>query len=167
MTITVRRATESDAKLVSALNADVQALHAAALPERFKPPGSGSFSSLETHELFARPDNLVFLAYFDQQPAGYAHAEVIHRAETSLTYAYEMVHVHHISVVSEYRRLGVGSALLEAVRASGLDLGIALLALDVWSFNDGARAFFHRHGFDRYVERLWRRESLTAPKPPT
>ena len=158
MTITVRRATESDARTVSALNADVQAVHAVALPDRFKPPGAGSFSPLETHELFARPDNLVFLAYVDQQPAGYAYAEVIRRAETSLTYAYDTVHVHHISVVSEYRRLGVGSVLLEAVRASGLDLGIALLTLDVWSFNDGARAFFQRHGFDRYIERLWRRE---------
>jgi hypothetical protein len=32
MSIVVRRATTADAELVSALNADVQALHAAALP---------------------------------------------------------------------------------------------------------------------------------------
>jgi GNAT superfamily N-acetyltransferase len=77
------------------------------------------------------------------------------RPETSLTLAYEMVHIHHISVGSEYRRQGVGRALLGAARACGLELGIELLTLDVWSFNEDARAFFQRNGFNPYIERLW------------
>lgn len=159
MPIAVRRAEamETDADLFSALNADVQAIHAAALPWRFKPPGPGTFPTAEALALLAKPENLVFLAHVDQNPAGYAYAEVMRRPETSLIYAYEMINVHHISVGSKYRRRGVGSALLRAVRASALDLGITLLALDVWSFNEDARAFFRRHGFDQYNERLWSR----------
>jgi ribosomal protein S18 acetylase RimI-like enzyme len=91
--------------------------------------------------------NLVFLAFVDEAPAGYAYAEVVRRPETSLTYPYETLHVHHISVIAEFRRRGVGGALLSVVRASGLRLGITLLTLDVWSFNEDARAFFRRHGF--------------------
>jgi hypothetical protein len=41
MNTVVRRATEVDSALLSSLNEDVQALHAAALPWRFKPPGRG------------------------------------------------------------------------------------------------------------------------------
>ena len=43
MPATVRRATVADAALLSALNAEVQAIHAAALPGWFKPPGVEAF----------------------------------------------------------------------------------------------------------------------------
>jgi diamine N-acetyltransferase len=155
MTIEVRRATADDAELVSALNADVQALHAAAVPGRFKPPEPDTFPAREVIALLEIPENLVFLAHADRKPAGYAYAEVIRRPETSLTYVYEAVHIHHISVRSDVRRKGAGSALLGAVRAAGLELGIAVLTLDVWSFNEDARAFFRRNGFSPYIERLW------------
>ena len=29
------------------------------------------------------------------------------------------------------------------------------LELDVWSFNDGAKRFFARHGFEIFNERFW------------
>jgi len=41
----------------------------------------------------------------------------------------------------------------------GTNLGITLVTADVWSFNDGARAFFRRQGFDQYIERLWSRQN--------
>jgi GNAT superfamily N-acetyltransferase len=155
MTTTVRQATLIDAELISALNADVQAVHASALPGRFKPPGPDSFPTAEAAALLANSDNIVFLADVDRAAAGYAYAEVVRRAETSLTYAYEAVYLHHISVRPEYRRRGVGSALLSAVRDSGYGLGIKLLTLDVWSFNEDARAFFQRQGFNPYFDRLF------------
>jgi len=157
MTTIVRRATVADAELISALNAEVQAIHAAALPWRFKPPGPGTFPAAEASTLLARPDHLVFIAEVDSEPVGYAFAEVIRQPETSSRYASEMVYLHHLSVRPAHRRRGVGNALIAAVRAAGKELGIALLALDVWSFNEGARAFFRRQGFTPYNERLWNR----------
>jgi ribosomal protein S18 acetylase RimI-like enzyme len=155
--ISVRQATPDDAELIAILNVDVQAVHAAALPERFKRPGPTSFTTAETHDLLAKADNIVFLAFAHSAPAGYAYAEIIRRPETSPTHAYQMIYLHHISVKPEHRRRGVGSALLDAVHRSASSLDIALLTVDVWSFNDAARAFFHRHGFEHYIERLWRK----------
>jgi GNAT superfamily N-acetyltransferase len=65
------------------------------------------------------------------------------------------VPLHPTGSEPHHRRRGVGSALLNAVRISGSHLGITLLTLDVWSFNEGARAFFQRHGLEKYIERLW------------
>ena len=161
MTILTRRASRADAALISILNADVQTIHADALPGLFKPPSPGSFTA-EADALLANSDNLLFLAFFDHEPAGYAYAQVIRRQATTLTYAAETVYLHHISVLSKYRRRGVGSALLNAVQASGVELGITLLMLDVWTFNEGARAFFWRHGFQQDVERLWRGQAFGA-----
>src|SRR5215471_415949 len=98
MTITIRQATAADATVISALNADVQAIHAAALPERFKPTDQDSFPAAEVDILLARSDNFIFLAHVDQTPAGYAFAEVVRRPETSLTRPYEALHLHHIAL---------------------------------------------------------------------
>jgi ribosomal protein S18 acetylase RimI-like enzyme len=157
MTIEIRRASAADAALVSTLNTDVQAIHAEALPWRFKPPGPESFPPAAAVELLAKPETIVFIATVDLFPAGYAYAEVMRLPETPFRHAYDVVHVHHISVRPQYRRKGVGDALLAAMRSAGNALGIGLLTLDVWTFNDGARAFFRRQGFTSYIERLWNR----------
>lgn len=154
VTVKVRRATVRDAKLLSALNADVQAIHAAALPSRFKP--AGSFPETAAAELLASTENMVFIGYVGRSPAGYVYVEIIRRPETSLTYAYQAIHVHHLSVGPRRRRKGVGASLLETVRAEGLKLGITLLTADVWSFNQTAQSFFRRCGFTQSGERLWR-----------
>ncbi len=157
MTISVRRATTADAELVSALNADVQALHAAALPWRFKPPGPDTFPPRAAEALLAKPGHVVLIAEVDGKPAGYAYAETIRRAETAFHYAHAMIYLHHISVRSDCRRQGVGSGLLAAVRAVGKEQGITLMTADVWAFNENARTFFRRNGFSAYTERLWDR----------
>ena len=157
MAIAVRRATATDAELVSALNADVQAIHAAALPWRFKSPGPNTFPPAEAAALIARSGHLVFIGDVDGEPAGYAYAEVIRRPETAFHHAYASIYLHHISVKPSHRRRGVGQALLAAVRSAGQELGIDLLTADVWSFNADAQAFFRRHGLTPYMERLWDR----------
>ena len=68
-----------------------------------------------------------------------------------------MVHLHHISVRPACRRQGVGSGLLDAVRTAAASAGISLITLDIWTFNEASRAFFRRHGFAAYNERLWNR----------
>ena len=107
MAIAVRRATAADAELVSALNADVQAIHAAALPWRFKQPGPGTFPPSEAAALIARPGHLVFIAEADGEPAGYAYAEVIRRPETVFHHAYR---VRSISITSASARAIGGTA---------------------------------------------------------
>jgi GNAT superfamily N-acetyltransferase len=155
--ITIRRATARDAAALSLLNADVQAIHAVALPWWFKPPGPESFPPAAAAALIAKPESLIFLAEVDADAVGYAYAEVIRQAATPFRHAYEMVYLHHISVRPAQRRQGVGSALIGAVRSAAAEIGITLTGADIWSFNDEARAFFRRHGFTTFNERLWAR----------
>jgi ribosomal-protein-alanine N-acetyltransferase len=153
----VRLAAEADAALLSSLNADVQALHAQVLPWLFKPPGPETFTPADASALLAKPSNLIFVAEVGSDAAGYAYAEVVPRAETPLRYAFEEVHLHHLSVRPAWRRQGIGEALVDAVRQAAGQRGIALLTLSVWSFNETARAFFRQQGFAPYMERMWNR----------
>ena len=153
--IIVRRAEADDAAVVASLNADVQAIHAQALPQRFKSPSPDAFSPEHAASLISDPDNLVYLAILDGEPVGYAYAEIAHRPETPFNYAFSMIHLHHISVRPQARRCGVGRALLASVRAEAEKAGIDLITLDVYMFNEAAREFFRREGFSPYVERMW------------
>jgi len=128
-TMNVRRATVADAATISALNADVQAVHAAALPWLFKTPSAETFPPATAAAMLARHDVLVYLAYLGDAP----------------------------SVLPSLRGRGIGGALLGAVRQAADDRDIRQVALDVWSFNERAEAFFRRHGFEAYNERLWLR----------
>ena len=128
-TVNVRRATVADAATISALNADVQAVHAAALPWLFKTPSAETFPPATAAAMLARDDVLVYLAYLGDAP----------------------------SVRPSLRGRGIGGALLGAVRQAAEDRDIRQVALDVWSFNERAEAFFRRHGFEAYNERLWLR----------
>jgi diamine N-acetyltransferase len=157
MAILIRKAVEQDAAVLASLNADVQGLHAAVMPWFFKPPGPDTLPPEAVAAMLAPPENLVFIAEVDGVSAGYAYAEIVRRPETPFHYAYDMVYLHHISVRPAHRRHGVGSALIDAVRAAATDAGIGQVALDVWTFNEAARAFFRRHGFAAHNERMWDR----------
>ncbi len=68
-----------------------------------------------------------------------------------------MIYVHHIGVEAQLRRSGAGTKLLDAVGDAAKALGIETIALDVWSFNVPAKAFFERSGLKPYNENLWNR----------
>src|SRR5689334_25369020 len=99
--VLIRRATAADASAVSSLNADVQRMHAEALPWRFKPPGAATFPPEAAAALIAKPESIFFIADVASEPVGYIYAEVIRRAETPFQYALELVYIHHISVRSD------------------------------------------------------------------
>lgn len=160
MGIVIRKAVEQDAAILGALNADVQAVHAAALPWLFKPAGPEAFPPARVRDILADPDNVIFIAETGGDAAGYAWAQIQERPETPWTYAHDVMYLHHLSVKPACRRRGIGHALVDAVRAAAADAGITRVALDVWTFNEDARAFFRRCGFAAYNERLW------TPDPP-
>jgi len=157
MNIAIRRASEADAEAISLLNTDVQSLHAGMMPERFKAPGVDTFPPIAAQMLLANPNNYIFIAELDSDPVGYAYAELVHQLETPLRHAWDEVHLHHISVRPGHRRRGIASALLDCVYAAAREIGVELVTVQVWTFNEGSQAFFRGHGFTPYMVRFWRR----------
>jgi ribosomal protein S18 acetylase RimI-like enzyme len=153
--VTVRRADASDAAAVSALNARVQDLHHAILPHRFKPADSTVFPEDSVAELMALSESLFFLAERSDVPAGYVYAEIVRRAGSRHSFAFDQIYVHHICVHPDMRGVGIGGAMMDRIRATARDLPISQIALDLWSFNVPARAFFRRQGLDPFNEPMW------------
>ena len=161
MTPIVRAATATDADQIARLNADVQALHAAALPTLFKPPTRSTLPVAEVRALLASPDARVLLAEVGGTAVGYAYVEIRRRPESGIRFAEISLYLHHLGVAPDQQGSGVGRALMDAVRALAADAGLTRVELDVWAFNARARRFFAQQGFATYNERMW--TSVVAP----
>jgi ribosomal protein S18 acetylase RimI-like enzyme len=143
----IRSATPADYDRVARLNAEVQQLHAEALPHLFKPASSETFTREVFEAMLARPHCSLYLAETDGQSAGYLYLEVVDRPETWARYAHRALYVHQLCVARTHGRRGFGQQLLEHAADLATRQGIARLELDVWSFNTTARALFERRGF--------------------
>jgi ribosomal protein S18 acetylase RimI-like enzyme len=151
----IRRATASDAGIVSQLNQEVQRLHADALPHLFKPPSDDAFPPATFAELVADENNHILLGSVDGTPVGYIYAQFVWRPENTFRYALGIAHVDQISVDRAYQKRGYGEQLLQAVIDLARAQGIDRITLDVWTFNTNARGFYGRQGFAVYTERMF------------
>jgi ribosomal protein S18 acetylase RimI-like enzyme len=145
--IHVRSALASDADAISALSAEVQAHHAHALPQLFKPAAPNTFPPAAVRELLKDRDRIVLVACTDILVVGYASAQIQQRAETPFRHAQSALCIQWMGVHAEWRRKGVGLALVHALRDEAERHRLAVLVLDVWSFNADARAFYEAAGF--------------------
>lgn len=152
MPIDIRPAEVADADLISVLNREVQSKHAAALPWLFK----NTDLAREAAEALLRSDrNLVLIASVGGDPAGYIYAEFRAFRESPLTFPYEALHIHHISVAKTLRRTGIGRALMEHLIDTAKERNVHRLTADFWAFNEEARAFFEGFGLCPYLVRMW------------
>lgn len=159
MSTAVRPATLADAAAIERLSVDVQAVHAAGLPELFKGPGVAALPATLVTALLNVPSVRLLVAEVDGVPAGYAYVEIRRRPEDAIRLRRDVVFVHHLSVGPAHQRRGVGRALMSAVRALADGLGIGTVELDVWAFNEPARRFFAQQGFATFNERMWARSA--------
>ena len=58
--------------------------------------------------------------------------------------------VMNLAVRPDYRRQGVGTALMDFVKQYAAEQDFDTVELDVWEFNEGARQFYEAVGFQTY-----------------
>lgn len=151
----IRLATLADVEIISALNVDVQNVHAAALPHIFKHVSEPGFAVLYITEQLNDPNNYFYIANIDGEDAGYVYARVVRRPESAYMHPWNFVYINQISVKPAYQRQGCGAALIQAVRDLARAQGITTVALDTWFFNEKAQTFFADQGFVTFNRRMW------------
>jgi ribosomal protein S18 acetylase RimI-like enzyme len=148
----VRLAELTDVGLVSQLNQHVQRIHVAAEPDDFcpiLPKQAEPFFS----DLLSSPTNLILIAE-SEKGFGYVWAQDLQRGATPLTKSVRILYIHHIAVDPERRQMGVGRALLLAVEEEAAKRHIERVALDHWTFNKDAQAFFGSMGYEVFNVRM-------------
>ena len=153
MTVTIRRATSADAHRMAQLNGPIQALHAQARPETYKPAQLTPELVAHYEAQLSRPDVAVFIAEADGAPVGHAVAMIVDQPETPFNYAFRYLSLDEITVNPEAQRRGVGTALVAEVTALARQHGIDIVRLQVFDWNRQALAFYARLGFHTVVHR--------------
>jgi ribosomal-protein-alanine N-acetyltransferase len=59
----------------------------------------------------------------------------------------DQLHILNIAADPDFRRRGVGTALLRAASAKAMEMGLGEITLEVRESNNEARSFYLRHGF--------------------
>ncbi len=103
----------------------------------------------------AEPEAFGLIARHANRPVGYAFVRV-QAAETGTTWerSGEVAVLETLSVLPAFRGVGVGEALLSAVRTQLVNRGIVYLDLDVVATNQHAIRFYERHGFRPELTRM-------------
>ncbi|MGW8206851.1 MAG: N-acetyltransferase family protein [Hyphomicrobiaceae bacterium] len=121
-------AREEHAPWISEANAVVYAKHVVAEPWLFK---DAALSAAVMTPPVARDDTVMRVAVCDGQVIGYIYAQSRAFSESAPTRGYRALYIHHICVGDEFRRRGIASALVNAVREFAAESHIERLTADL------------------------------------
>lgn len=153
MSATIRKAEPADTEQLVRLTGFVHQLHLAACPADFK-----SLDATELAEWFrtrtANPTVKIWIAECDGRAVGYASTSLAERAATPFGPARRWLELDGLVVDPDFRRRGIGRALIRAAVDHAQAEGIVKLELTTWWFNATARTAFEQLGFTPKLVRL-------------
>ena len=142
----IRPARGDDVDGLAAVSWQVQALHRAARPDRYRDASRAELAE-RFRALLAESGRAVLVAEADGEVIGYA---VVRRVDDpGNVYALPRVgaHVDDLGVRDDARRAGHGSALMAAAEAQARAWGAGGVSLEVQAFNQDAVAFYQALGY--------------------
>lgn len=140
----IRRAQVGDCAEIARLLKIIAAQHGAGRPDLF----DDSCAKYDTAGVAALlEDNAVFVAEGeDGGILGYLIAKIKDQPNYAVRKAYRCLYIDDICVDPNSRKQGAGQALFDKAKEFAQENGCYNIELNVWEFNDGARAFYEQMG---------------------
>lgn len=149
MSIEIRPARREELARVNELRRQVNELHVAGRSAHFR-PGFNQELQQHVYEQFESDSSDVLVALEGGEVAGFATVQYVHRPEGPYTLPLDYYHVEEFGVDAAHRRRGVATALVDYMKKDARERGFKRIDLDMWSFNEGALAFYEAVGFSTY-----------------
>jgi ribosomal protein S18 acetylase RimI-like enzyme len=96
-------------------------------------------------EISKIPTAMIFLAYTQDKAVGIA---ICFLGFSSFA-AKPLLNIHDLAVMPEYRNLGIGKMLLNAVESKAKELNCCKVTLEVLENNDRAKNIYHKAGYSQ------------------
>jgi diamine N-acetyltransferase len=155
----VRPAQDDDYEGIGAVLAEADFLHSTTLPDVFRQPDVPGRSREYIAELIDSPDSALIVADCESRIVGAAVAKVIEAPALPVMVPRRLVVVSDVVVLKDYRRCGIGRALMERIERWAGEQGASHVELSVYEFNKPAISFYRKLGFRTASRRL--RKTLT------
>ncbi|MBQ5951440.1 MAG: GNAT family N-acetyltransferase [Lachnospiraceae bacterium] len=146
MNTNIRRAADADIPALLRLLSQVLELHAQNRPDIFI-PGTTKYTEPELQELLRDETRPIYVAADDDGAVlGYAFCQLRRPPFTTTMVPFTAFFIDDLCVDETVRGQHIGEALFSHVLSEAKRLGCRDVTLNVWSFNEGARAFYERMG---------------------
>jgi GNAT superfamily N-acetyltransferase len=99
-------------------------------------------------------DTVIFVAEKSGKIIGAIIAGLRQSAEISLLVKSTYVSIDNLVIIEEYRKQGVGQALMEQIHHWAQEWDIKYVQLTVWEFNQDAIAFYEKLGYQMLHHRM-------------
>lgn len=155
--ITVRRALPEDYEVIGRLLYEISAQHHEGRPDLFA-EASTKYNREAYLELLKDEHEIIFSACIDDGTVvGYMICQLIEQGANPVLCDIKTLYIDDLCVDKAYRSCHVGQHLMEAAEVYAKEIGCHNLTLNVWEFNEGARAFYEKLGYGtqrRYMEKV-------------
>lgn len=140
---TIRPAEPRDAARLRELLEQICLLHVEGRPDIFQPAGKYTIDDIVN--MMGNAEKPIFVADTGDDIAGYVFCQ-LKRPRNPVMRDILNIYIDDLCVDSKYRRLGIGRALFERIKALAAELGAYNIDLNVWAFNESAIAFYRSLG---------------------
>ena len=154
MNVNVRDATIDDLDVLVALNDEVHDIHVSLFPSIFRDTEKPALRKWFEDQM-GDPLVSILIAESDAEVAGYLVVRLSNRDAHLFCHAHSCAYVDQIGVTVDFRKQGVGRALLDEAARRAKEQGMSRLELDVWSDNRAAKSAFDALGFKTYNEKMF------------
>jgi GNAT superfamily N-acetyltransferase len=152
---TIRRAVVGDERTLTEVNSFVHELHLRQNPTYFRPAELEEVAAW-FRGLLESPTVKIWIADAGTVAVGYVSVFWHERAQNPFCRARRWLEIDQVGVHPEWRRQGIGRALVHVALQAARDEDIADVELSSWAFNSGAHEAFRRLGFAPKVVRFGR-----------
>ena len=140
----VRSATIEDYPAIVRISGEIGELHHEAHPSLLTPQ---ALPETVFRKALNDPNSGVVVCTVADEIAGIMIYEIVDQPETHYVYANRSLVISEFGVAEKHRRKGCGEMLINAAVEAAKARGVGRITLRVWSFNEGALAFYERMGF--------------------
>lgn len=163
MNFHIRRATIDDAHAICQLLIEGGRLHARALPTLIKPPEASTTENFVSGILRDEQSHIL-VAEINQRVVGYLHFNQRQETEHPVLVPRSYISVSSLIIEEQYRRHGLGKALMQRVHEWAGERNIDDIELQVYEFNTVAREFYERLGYQTISRRMKRSDQNQPAK---
>lgn len=145
----IRYAKRDELDRVNELRRVVNDVHVEGRPDIFTP---GFCKELHDHvyTMFESEDSDIIVALADDVICGFASVQYILKPKTPFQYERKFYRIEEFCVDEAFRRRGVATAMIDFCKSEAKAKGFERVEIDVWEFNEGARACYEAAGFKVY-----------------
>lgn len=156
MDIQVRSGTVDDAPALVGLLVEVNALHAALLPDIFRPVNAGDETVAFLRDWVAHAGTHLLIAQDGERPIGFALVTLHEAPPLPIVLPRRWAEVEVLVVAAADRGRGLGRILMTEAHAWAAGQGVGRVSVVVWEANAEAMRFYDRLGYTTGRRVLWR-----------